>query len=86
MISAPIIDYYFTQIQGNPMPGCMATIKATAKFSARWLIDGNPYGANGLAWGATNVFWRQIQNLVIDLTAIPATTEVAGIHWPTAIP
>ncbi|KAM7215199.1 glycoside hydrolase [Rhypophila decipiens] len=84
IVSAPIIDYYYTILHGNPIPGCMATLKATPGFSARWLLDSNPYGANGLAWGATNVFWRQVNNLVIDLTAIPATREVAGIHWPSS--
>jgi glucan 1,3-beta-glucosidase len=33
---------------------------------------------------ATNVFWRQIRNLVIDLTAIPSSSSATGIHWPTA--
>ena len=33
---------------------------------------------------ATNVFWRQIRNFVIDMTAIPAGSGATGIHWPTA--
>ncbi|KAK3315892.1 glycoside hydrolase family 55 protein [Apodospora peruviana] len=82
MIGSPIIDYYYTQIIGNPCS--LPVLKATSSFSARWLLDGNPYGANGLAWAAVNVFWRQVSNFVIDLTAAPATLEVAGIHWPTA--
>lgn len=39
--------------------------------------------SGSLGWGSTNVFWRQIRNFVIDMTAAPATLLVAGIHWPT---
>lgn len=27
---------------------------------------------------------RQIRNFIFDITAIPATTEAFGVHWPTA--
>lgn len=37
-----------------------------------------------MGWGATNVFWRQIRNFIIDMTEISSSLEVAGIHWPTA--
>lgn len=33
---------------------------------------------------ATNVFWRQVRNFVLDMTAIPASSAATGIHWPTA--
>ncbi|ORY68475.1 putative Exo-beta-1,3-glucanae [Pseudomassariella vexata] len=82
LISDSIVDYYYTQIVGNP--NCMPVIKASSGFSARWVIDGNKYGANGLGWGATNVFWRQIRNLVIDMTSVSPSLLVSGIHWPTA--
>lgn len=36
------------------------------------------------AWGSTNVFYRQIRNLIIDTTQVPANSAVAGVHWPTA--
>jgi len=36
-----------------------------------------------LGFGATNVFWRQIRNFIIDTTLVPATSAVTGIHWPT---
>jgi glucan 1,3-beta-glucosidase len=82
VISKPIIDYYYTQIIGNP--NCLPVIKPSAEFSSSYVIDANPYQPTGnTAWGSTNVFWRQIRNLVLDLTSIPATTGVAGIHWPT---
>jgi hypothetical protein len=83
VVSSPIIDYYYTQLVGNP--NCLPVIQATASFSARWVIDGNQYQAGGaLGWGATNVFWRQIRNFVIDMTLISPSVEVAGIHWATA--
>jgi glucan 1,3-beta-glucosidase len=68
---------------GNP--NCMPVIKAMSSFTARWMVDADVYQPGGfLGYGATNVFWRQIRNFVIDLTAVPAGVNVAGIHWPTA--
>ncbi|AEO55693.1 glycoside hydrolase family 55 protein [Thermothelomyces thermophilus ATCC 42464] len=83
MVSGPIIDFYYTQLIGNP--GCMPVLKATSDFEGRFLLDTNPYGDSGsLAWGATNVFWRQVANLIIDTTDVPAETLIAGIHWPSS--
>jgi len=62
----------------------MPVLKATPNFSGFGLIDGDQYGGNGLKFGATNVFYRQIRNLVFDLTAIPASSSATGVHWPTA--
>lgn len=39
--------------------------------------------ADVLQFGATNVFWRQIRNFVIDTTSVPASQAIAGVHWPT---
>jgi hypothetical protein len=83
MVSSPIIDYYYTQLIGNP--GCLPVLKATADFNGRWLLDSNPYQPSGsLAWGATNVFWRQVANFIIDITDVPASTLISGIHWPSS--
>jgi glucan 1,3-beta-glucosidase len=82
IISSSIIDYYYTQIIGNP--NNMPVLKATPNFSGFGVIDGDQYGANGLKFGATNVFFRQIRNLVFDLTAIPSSSSATGLHWPTA--
>jgi glucan 1,3-beta-glucosidase len=83
LVSAPIIDYYYTQIIGNP--NCMPVIKASSSFTARWVIDGDAYQPGGaLGWGSTNVFWRQIRNLIVDTTDVSPLVLVAGIHWPTA--
>ncbi|KAF2768644.1 putative Exo-beta-1,3-glucanae [Teratosphaeria nubilosa] len=84
MINSSIIDYYYTQIIGNP--NCMPTIRAFSTFEGSLgMIDADPYQSNGkLAYGATNVFWRQIRNLIIDTTLVPASSAMTGIHWPTA--
>lgn len=39
LVTSPIIDYYYTQLIGNP--GCLPVIKASASFNARWVIDGD---------------------------------------------
>lgn len=79
-ISTPIIDYYHTTLIGNP--NCLPTIKTTSSFSGIAAIDGDPYGPFGLAYGATNVFWREIRNLIVDLTSQPASIAANGLHWP----
>lgn len=87
MVNSSIIDYYYTQIIGNPKSGCTPTIRAFSTFTGGGLgvIDSNPYGDNGqLGYGATNVFWRQIRNLIIDTTLVPAANAITGLHWPTA--
>ncbi|KAH8701624.1 putative glucan 1,3-beta-glucosidase precursor [Talaromyces proteolyticus] len=83
VVSAPIIDYYFTQIIGNPNDP--ATIKPTSSFKGIGVIDGDQYQNNGKeGWISTNIFLRQVRNLIIDLTDIPGTTAATGIHWPTS--
>ena len=83
MVSSSIIDYYNTQLIGNP--NNLPVLKATTAFSGFGVIDGAQYQSGGvLPYGATNIFWRQVRNFIIDLTAIPASSEATAIHWPTA--
>ncbi|KAI0179871.1 glycoside hydrolase family 55 protein [Hypoxylon sp. FL1284] len=83
IVSSSIVDYYATNLIGNP--NNMPILKATAGFTGFGVIDGAQYQPGGvLPYGATNIFWRQVRNFVIDITSIPATTEATGIHWPTA--
>lgn len=82
LLSSSIIDYYFTQLIGNP--NNPPVLKATANFQGFGLIDGDPYFTANLNWGSTNVFLRQVRNFVFDLTGVPASNNVAGIHWPTS--
>ena len=80
------MDYYFTQLIGNP--NCLPTILADPTFAPLsgevGLFDGDSYTSRGLGFGATNVFFRQIRNFIIDMTQIPYTTSATGVHWPTA--
>ncbi|KAL2168748.1 hypothetical protein VTG60DRAFT_6857 [Thermothelomyces hinnuleus] len=70
MISSPIISYYYTQIIGDPTN--MPVIKASQNFPTNVLamLDADRYMDNGrLNFLATNVFFRQLRNLVFDTTA-----------------
>lgn len=93
LISDSIIDYYYTQIIGNP--NCMPTILASGNFTPAklGLIDASPYQGSGAhagqtGYGATNTFFRQIRNIILDMTRLPADYNAplgaVGIHWPTA--
>ncbi|KAJ3215160.1 hypothetical protein HDU81_001482, partial [Chytriomyces hyalinus] len=85
LVSAPLIQYYYTFMIGdaNDVP----TIKAAANFvmTDPWFTyvnDADPYGPGGINWFVNqNNFFRQIRNLKIDLTALPATALIGGIHW-----
>ena len=85
-LTGPLIDYYETQLIGNP--NCLPVLKPSANFTlspgAVGIIDGSPYGANGLGFQATNTFYRQIRNFILDMTDVPSTSAITGIHWPTA--
>ena len=82
LISSSILPYYMTQLIGDP--NNMPVLKATASFSGLGLVDGDPYGSANPDYVTTNVFYRQVRNLVFDTTNIPAGTAATGIHWPTA--
>lgn len=83
-MNSSIIDYYYTQLIGNPK--CLPVIRPFLLFQGGLgVIDADPYVAGGnLGFGSTNVFWRQIRNFIIDLTLVPHTSAITGIHWPTA--
>ncbi|KAJ4266464.1 hypothetical protein NW762_004449 [Fusarium torreyae] len=85
LISNSLIDLYYTQIIGDPTN--RPVIKASGSFSKEsfGLIDANPYLSTGtLSWNSTNVFFRQIRNLVLDTTALPPNFPAVGIHWPSS--
>nr|POE99422.1 glucan 1,3-beta-glucosidase [Quercus suber] len=86
LITSSIVDYYYTQLIGNP--NCLPTIKAAGNFATKQgylgMIDGDPYTSQYLAYGSTNVFFRQIRNFIIDTTAASAGATITGIHWPTS--
>lgn len=84
LLSSSIIDYYFTQLIGDPTN--LPVLKASSNFSnaSFGLIDGDQYGDNGLSFSAPNVFYRQIRNFIFDLRSVPAAIGVTGLHWPTS--
>lgn len=82
MISSSIINYYYTQIIGDPRN--MPTIKATAGFTANiiGMLDGDLYVSGKLKYTSTNVFFRQLRNIRFDTTSVPGA--VTAVHWPSA--
>jgi len=83
LISSSIINYYYTQIIGDPTS--MPVIKGSDRFQTTTigLLEGDKYMDNGrLSFVSTNVFFRQVRNLVFDTTDIPG--EIAAIHWPSS--
>ncbi|KAL3428439.1 Glucan 1,3-beta-glucosidase 2 [Phlyctema vagabunda] len=81
-VSKPLIQYYYTQFVGDAVT--LPTIKALPSFTGMAVIDADPYENDGSNWFTNqNNFFRQIRNLVIDLTAMPVSAG-AGIHWQVA--
>ncbi|KAK1758033.1 pectate lyase superfamily protein-domain-containing protein [Echria macrotheca] len=83
LITSSIIDYYYTQLIGDPND--MPVIKGAPTFQSRYmgLLESNPYQDNGhLNFLSTNVFYRQVRNLVFDTTDIPG--QMLAVHWPSS--
>jgi hypothetical protein len=53
MISAPLVQLYYTQFVGDAVT--IPTIKATAGFTGIALIDSDPYAAGGVNWYTNQV-------------------------------
>lgn len=82
LVSAPIVQYYFTQFVGDAVSP--PTLKAAAGFQGIAVIDADPYADGGVNWYTNqNNFYRQVRNFIIDLTAMPMSAG-AGIHWQVA--
>jgi hypothetical protein len=81
-VSKPLQLYYYTQVIGdaaNP-----PTLLAAPEFEGMAVLDADPYEDDGANWFTNqNNFFRQVRNLVIDLTQMPMTRG-AGIHWQVA--
>ncbi|ERS95898.1 hypothetical protein HMPREF1624_07432 [Sporothrix schenckii ATCC 58251] len=82
LVSAPIIQYYYTQLVGDAINP--PTLLASASFTGIAVVDSDPYDNTGNNWWTNqNNFFRQVRNFVIDLTQMPFTAG-AGIHWQVA--
>ncbi|KAI2788237.1 hypothetical protein POX_e06250 [Penicillium oxalicum] len=86
LVSAPLIQYYYTQFVGNP--NALPTLKAAPTFAGIGVISANTYipGASGAEWYVPQSnFYRQIRNFIIDISGCPNVTPdgyaPTGIHW-----
>ncbi|KAK6496339.1 hypothetical protein TWF481_002364 [Arthrobotrys musiformis] len=86
-ISKPIFQHYYTQFIGNP--NSRPILKATAGFKGIALIDSDFYipGGNGAQWYINQSnFFRQIRNLILDITDMPGLIRDGDSVWtPTAL-
>jgi len=69
-----------TQIIGNPND--MPVLKAVATFNDSHLIDGDFIPPTGEEYKPTDIFYRQIRNLILDLTEIPDRHSINGVIHP----
>jgi glucan 1,3-beta-glucosidase len=53
VVSAPIIQYYYTQFVGDAVT--VPTIKASASFAGMAVIDADPYADGGVNWFTNQV-------------------------------
>ncbi len=82
LITAPLIQYYYTQFVGDAVS--VPTLKASSSFSGIAMIDSDPYESNGDNWYTNqNNFFRQIRNFIFDLTEAPLSAGT-GIRWQVA--
>ncbi|MCJ1479117.1 hypothetical protein MMC13_007801 [Lambiella insularis] len=82
VVSAPLVQYYYTQFVGDAVKP--PTLKASASFKGIAVIDSDPYDDGGNNWYTNqNNFFRQVRNFVIDITAMPPSAG-ACIHWQVA--
>ncbi|MCJ1285822.1 hypothetical protein MMC26_005163 [Xylographa opegraphella] len=82
VVSAPLVQYYYTQFVGDAIT--VPTLKASAGFKGIAVIDSDVYESGGANWYTNqNNFYRQVRNFVIDITAMPSTAG-ACIHWQVA--
>ncbi|KAF2400433.1 pectin lyase-like protein [Trichodelitschia bisporula] len=62
----------------------MPTIRAHPTFNGAGVLDSDVYYPGGASWCANqNNFFRQVRNLVLDLTQVPMGRGI-GIHWQVA--
>lgn len=91
-ISSSIVMLYYTQMIGDGSN--LPRLQAASNFDASKnlaLLDADPYIPNGNGAGFytnQNNFYRQIRNLIVDLTQAPEAgpngENVNGVHWQVA--
>lgn len=82
LVYAPVIMPYNTLAIGDALN--MPTLKAHPSFQGIALLDPDPYYPGGASWYANqDNFFRQVRNLILDITALPLGTGHC-IHWQVA--
>ena len=83
MVDRPIIMRYNTMVVGDLHN--LPTIKATAGFRGVAVLDSNPYYPGDYTWYQNqNNMWRQVRNLILDITNCPYSFSGGAIHWQVA--
>ncbi|KAM5347264.1 hypothetical protein ACJ41O_010269 [Fusarium nematophilum] len=83
LVSSSIIQYYNTEIVGDPLNE--PRIVAAPSFVGLAVITTNVYTAENTQWYSnTRNFLRSVRNLYIDIRHTPKKGQVCGIHWQVA--
>lgn len=87
VVSSPIIQYYYTQFVGDPM--LPPILQSSYNFTGIAIVDSDVYipGGDGAEWYLNqNNFYRQIRNIIFDLTKqAPTNQQNYQNYVPTGI-
>ncbi|TGO46551.1 hypothetical protein BCON_0318g00010 [Botryotinia convoluta] len=83
LVSSPIIQYYNTEILGDPTD--LPIIIAALSFIGLGVITSDVYIETTEGWYLnTNNFLRSIKNFIMDITRTQLNAQVCAIHWQVA--
>jgi glucan 1,3-beta-glucosidase len=79
LLASSIIDYYYTQLIGNP--NSLPTLKELTNFQGLGLIDGDLYSSTtgSQDYGSTNVFYVRIRFLFLLVFSFMSAYEINTI-------
>ncbi|KAK6542365.1 hypothetical protein TWF694_006323 [Orbilia ellipsospora] len=87
IVKKPIFQHYYTQFIGNPND--RPILQAHANFSGIAVVDSDFYvpGGDGGEWYINQSnFYRQIRNIIFNITALPPVVSDGVSNWvPTAL-
>ncbi|KAJ4156154.1 hypothetical protein LMH87_001367 [Akanthomyces muscarius] len=83
LVSSPIIQYYNTQLLGDPKN--VPTILAAQSFVGLGVITSNVYVGDDIGWYLnTNNFLRSVKNFKMDIRLTERRAYICAIHWQVA--
>ncbi|RHZ63004.1 hypothetical protein CDV55_105196 [Aspergillus turcosus] len=83
LVSSPIIQYYNTQLIGDPIE--LPTILGAASFVGLGVITSDVYVGDQEEWYInTNNFLRSVRNFKMDITNTDQGAYICAIHWQVA--